>query len=53
VAWMRESFERCKRFDGDLVAGAPHCIEWSRVGGDWVKRVGNWAVEVVGSGDES
>jgi pimeloyl-ACP methyl ester carboxylesterase len=42
-----QAFIQCPRFDGALVADAPHAIEWSQVGKSWSMKVGEWAVAVA------
>ena len=50
VAEFREAFVNCMRWTGGLVKAAPHFIEWSRVGEDWINQVGEWAVDVTDRG---
>ncbi|KAJ9611417.1 hypothetical protein H2200_004601 [Cladophialophora chaetospira] len=47
VAEFRAAFVKCENWEGGLVKGAPHCIEWSRAGREWMRKVGVWSADVV------
>lgn len=40
-------FPSCARFDGSVVQGAPHAIEWSHYGYGWYARCFGFALEVA------
>ncbi|KAH8162594.1 hypothetical protein CIB48_g5660 [Xylaria polymorpha] len=40
------TFPKCPRFDGSLVLGAPHAIEWSKARTGWYARCFSWAMEI-------
>lgn len=40
-------FRNCPRFDGSVVQGAPHAIEWSHYGAGWYARSFGFAIEVA------
>lgn len=40
------AFTGSRRVDKELVVGAPHCMEFGRVGRGWYSRCFGWAVEV-------
>ena len=42
-------FPKCPRFDGGVVLGAPHAIEWSYYAAGWYARCFGFAVEVAAS----
>ncbi|KAF7195835.1 hypothetical protein HII31_02852 [Pseudocercospora fuligena] len=42
-----KGFINAPRIEGALITGAPHAIEWSRVGAGWWTRVFGWAAEVT------
>ncbi|KIW13035.1 hypothetical protein PV08_08222 [Exophiala spinifera] len=39
-------FPICPRFEGSIVQGAPHALEWSSVSLGWYARCFGWAIEV-------
>ncbi|KAF2169487.1 hypothetical protein M409DRAFT_20701 [Zasmidium cellare ATCC 36951] len=40
-------FKNCTRFDGSVVQGAPHAIEWSYYAAGWYARCFGFAIEVA------
>ncbi|KAI0466573.1 hypothetical protein F4859DRAFT_526667 [Xylaria cf. heliscus] len=40
------NFTQCRRFDGGVVLGAPHAIEWSKARVGWYTRCFSWAMEI-------
>lgn len=40
-------FPKCPRFEGGVVQGAPHALEWSSVSSGWYARCFGWAMEVT------
>lgn len=44
---MEASFPNCPRFDGSLLLGAPHAIEWSWMSQAWYARCFGFAAEVT------
>lgn len=49
VKEMESCFPKCPRFDGSVLLGAPHAIEWSYMSQAWYARCFGFACEVTGS----
>lgn len=47
VEEVKNSFPNCPRFEGGIVAGAPHAIEWSHCSHGWYARCFGFALEVT------
>lgn len=47
VIEIRKCFPNCSRFDGSLIRGAPHAIEWSWMASGWYVRAFGFALEIT------
>jgi pimeloyl-ACP methyl ester carboxylesterase len=48
---FRKLFPNNPSFEGSLVKGAPHAIEWSKIGQGWYLKCFGWAAQVVADFD--